>query len=103
MTTPSTLIQRAAELVIAFGLEHTGMSASEVRSSSWDSSMMVRWQSPCSQKRKPFVDLFVHRRTDRIEARVSVETHVLGAADAKRVADLYGRVVALAERIEALR
>jgi hypothetical protein len=103
MTSPTILIQRAAELVIEFGLEHTGMTATEVRNATSDNSMMVRWRAPCDRARKPLIDLFVHRRTDRIEARVSVETHVLGAVDAKRVSDLYGRVVELAERIEALR
>jgi hypothetical protein len=103
MTSPTILIQRAAELVIEFGLEHTGMSAAEVRNATSDSGLIVRWRSPCERRTLPSIELVVHRRTNRIETRTSVEVDALPASDARRVHDLYGRVVELAERIEALR
>jgi hypothetical protein len=96
MTSAATLIQRAAELVIAFGLEYTGMTPADIRDSVSDSGLVVLWRLPSERNRSPYVELVVHRRTDRIE----VATYVV---DARRVAELYGRVVELAERIEALR
>lgn len=103
MTSPTILIQRAAELVIAFGLEHTGMTAAEVRNATSDSGLIVLWRPALDRAKAPDVELMVYRRTDRIDTRTVLHTQPLTASDAKRVSELYGRVVELAERIEALR
>jgi hypothetical protein len=101
--TSAALLQRAAELIVAFGLEHTGMTARDIRDSVSDSGLVVLWRLPSERNRSPHVELVVHRRTDRIEVATYVVAGGLGVVDAKRVAELYGRVVELAERIEALR
>lgn len=103
MTSPTILMQRAAELVIEFGLDHTGMTAAEVRNATDDSGLIVLWRPSCECSYRPRVELIVCRLTDRIEARVAIDAMALVASNARRVADLYGRVVELAERIEALR
>lgn len=103
MTPPTILIQRAAELVIEFGLEHTGMTAAEVRNATSDSGLIVLWRPAMDRAKAPDIELTVRRRTDHIETRIVVDTQSLTASDAKRVSELYGRVVELAERIEALR
>lgn len=103
MTSPTVLIQRAAELVIEFGLEHTGMTAAEVRDSAADGALLISWTLPSVFMKDPDVELVIRRRTDRIDAWTSVDGDALRPADAKLVSELYGRVVELAERIEALR
>lgn len=103
MTTSTTLIQRAAELVIEFGLEHTGMTPAEVRESASDGALLIAWTLPSILLKDPDVEFVVRRRTDCIDARTSVDGDALRPADAKQVSALYARVVELAERIEALR
>jgi hypothetical protein len=103
MTSPTILIQRAAELVIEFGLEHTGMTAAEVRNATDDSGLIVLWRPPCDRLKLPRVTLDVRRRTCSLTARVDIEADGLTSADAKRVFEFAGRVAEIAERIEALR
>jgi hypothetical protein len=102
MTSPATLIQRAAELVIAFGLEHTGMYASAVRNAA-DSGIQITWRPTCDRLKLPRVVLDVRRRTCSLTARVSIDAESLTAADANRVFAFAARVAGLVERIEALR
>lgn len=102
MTSPTILIQRAAELVIEFGLEHTGMTAQDVREEADDSGLIIQWGSR-GASRKPEIELFIVRKTDGLKAWTCTESGHRAPADAKRIAALYGRVVELAERIEALR
>lgn len=104
MTTSTTLIQRAAELVIALGLEHTGMTAGEVRADASDCvSLIIVWTMPGERLRNPEVELVICRRTDHLETYTQTSDRALRVNEAKQVSTLYARVVELAERIEALR
>jgi hypothetical protein len=102
--TSVALIQRAAELVIEFGLEHAGMTAGDVREEGLRADrMMLTWRPPCPRGGHPAVELVVLRQTASMSARVNVEAVGLSPSDARRVHELYGRVIDLAARIEALR
>lgn len=103
MTTSTTLVQRAAELVIEFGLKDTGMSPAGFMGSLPNMGLSITWRPPCDRLKLPHVTLDVRRRTCSLTARTSVDADGLTAADAKRVFEFGGRVADLAERIEALR
>lgn len=103
MTSPTALLQRAADLVIGFGLDDAGTTPDAVRAAATDGVILVAWRLPSVRAKRPMVELTVFRRTDRIETRTSIETGGLGAHDAIRAVNFARRVVALAEYIEALR
>lgn len=102
--TSAALLQRAAELVIAFGLEHADATVESLRDPNRErEALIVAWRLPCDRGTSSVVELVVTRRTASLTARVNVRALGLSHADATRVAELYGRVAALAERIEELR
>lgn len=103
MTSPTALLHRAAELVIAFGLDDAGTTPAAVLAAAADGTILVAWRLPSVRAKRPMVELTVFRRTDGIETRTSVETGGLGAQDARLAMNFARRVVTLAENIEALR
>lgn len=101
MTSPTALLQRAAELVVAFGLDDADTTAQDLRDASARGEfLLVLWTLSTG---RDAIELSVVRRTDGLRASVKSVVGWLGVADAKRAHLLYGRVIDLAERIEALR
>ena len=102
--TSADLLRRAADLVIEFGLGNADTTAEQVRRMVRDGDgVTVLWRIFESSPDAGEVELTVRRRTDRLEAFVAPEFGRLRADDAKRANLMYGRVVDLAARIEALR
>lgn len=101
MTSPTALLQRAAELVIAFGLDDADTAAQDLRDTAARGELLlVLWTLPTA---RDAIELSVVRRTDGLRTSVKPMVGRLGVDDAKRSHLLYGRVIDLAERIEALR
>lgn len=99
--TSAALLQRAAELVLAFGLDDADTTEQQVRASAErGDALIVSWRLACAVSR---VELVVVRRTASLSARINVSAVGLCPDDAKRVHLLYARVIDLASRIEALR
>ena len=102
--TSAALLQRAAELVVLFGLDDADTTEQQLYASAADGdAIMVTWTPRCDRDGAPRVELVVARRTASLSARVSAVAVALHADDARRVHELHGRIIDLAERIEALR
>ena len=104
--TSAALLQRAAELVIAFGLTDADTTADKIRSDAADGDLLVvHWRSLSRTEHGPDIELMVLRRTGgRLDTRVYMAAWELaGAESAKRVLAFAGRVACLAAQIEALR
>lgn len=103
MTTSTTLIQRAAELVIAFGLDDAETTEQQVRDMAHEGTILVMWHVYRSGRRCSAVELSVFRKTDSVEAFVRPLFSRMRASDAKPASMMYARVIDLAAQIEALR
>lgn len=99
--TSAELLRRAAEMVIEFGLEVADTTAQELRDmTTRGESFLVLWPLP---SRRDAIELSVVRRTDRLRTSVKPMVGRLDVTDARRAHLLYGRVIDLAEQIEAMR
>jgi hypothetical protein len=100
MTSPTALLQRAAELVIAFGLDDADTTAEQICDMVANGNgFMVLWRKTHQQD----IELAVFRRTDGLKLRIYNSANELTPSEARVAHAFHGRVIDLAERIEALR
>jgi hypothetical protein len=98
-----TLMERAAQAIVEFGLEHASMTAEQVRARGRTGRIVVEWYPLGPRCVLQAIELAVSTPASSRPVMVSMEALGLAPADARRVHELYGRIVALAEQLHALR